>query len=147
MSDNKVVLKMLDQFNKVEDLKEFANAQYNTIIGQTKKINELETKVAELEVKNKRIENEANLNKPSDGKFETNDTETTCLIQLAIIKNNALGRELTLEETKKLEIFAKTLLLVRGKTPSMEERNKQSTKKLSNSELLSMMDEAMKLGE
>lgn len=148
MTDNKVVKQMLDRMDTVEDLKQFASAQYSTIIVQSQKINELETKIAELEVRNQQLETSATVNSAlSPNQLETSDTETACLVQIALLKNLAMNRELTLEECKKLEIFAKTLQMVRGKPTDEGKKKKEDTKRLSNDELLAMMDEAMKIGE
>ena len=65
-----------------------------------------------------------------------NDAEQICLIQLALINNYSMQRELTLEETKKAEIFTKTMILLRSKQDKQEVSNVGS---LSNEELIAAM--------
>ena len=38
MSDNKITNKILDNFDTVEELKDYASAQFSTILEQSKKI-------------------------------------------------------------------------------------------------------------
>lgn len=138
MSDN-ITNKILDSFENIEDLKEYSSSQYKTIISQSKKITELERKVEGLESKLFESEKKAIVNSALAIDPEgASDTETACLIQIAMIKGLAMNRELTLEETKKLEIFAKTLLLIRGKEVSVEEKRKEQGSKLTLEQLMQL---------
>lgn len=138
MSEQRIVNTILDNFNDVEDLKEYANSQYKTILTQSKKITELERKVESLESKLAEAEQKAavnsvlNLEQPEG----QSDTETTCMVQIAMLKGLAMNRELTLEETKKLEIFAKTLQLMKGKIT--EDKKEKSSPKLTTEQLLAL---------
>jgi hypothetical protein len=138
MSDE-ITNRILNNFNNVDDLKEYASSQYKTIITQSKKITELERKVESLESKLQESEKKVAVNSALslDQPEGSSDVETTCMIQIAMLKGLAMNRELTLEETKKLEIFAKTILAVRGKQAS-EEKKKESAPKLTTEQLLAM---------
>ena len=139
MSD--VINKTLDTFNDIQDLKEYSNAQYKTIVAQSKKISELERKLETSETKLAKSEQtntiSDSLNK--DQSQGTNgDGETICLIQLALLRAAAMVGELTLEETKKVEIYVKTLQLIKGKNPE-EKKAKDTGRKLTNEELIALM--------
>src|ERR1017187_1253186 len=114
---NDVTGKIVDSIKDFDDLKEYSNAQYSTIVAQSKKITELERKVETLETKITKSEQVNTVNSVLNPSQESkgSDAETICLIQLALLCGAAKNGELTLEETKKVEIYAKTLLLLRGK--------------------------------
>lgn len=128
-------LKILDTITNIEDLKEYANTQYKTIVVQTKKIHELEKSIEVLENKLKETENKSvTTSTLAIDAEEQTDTETTCVVQIAMIKGLAMNRELTLEEVKKLEILAKTLMLIKGK--NTEEKKKDNSANMSTEQLL-----------
>ncbi len=139
MSDD-ITNKILDSFSDVDDLKEYASSQYKTIITQSKKITELERKAEVLETKLADAEKKAAVASvfSIDQVEGQSDTEIACVIQIAMLKGLAMNRELTLEETKKLEIFAKTLLLLKGKAPSDAEKKKESGSKLTTEQLMAL---------
>jgi hypothetical protein len=141
---NDVTKKIVDSIKDFDDLKEYSNAQYATIVAQSKKITELERKLEACEAKLIKAEQSnivaSSLNPDQENKGS--DAETICLIQLALLCGAAKNGELTLEETKKVEIYAKTLQLLRGKP--VEDKKKQNTgKALSNEDLLKLMNSAL----
>jgi len=134
--------KLMERFAKnPEDLKQYADAQYKTILAQSKKIGELETANEELMKRLGEMSNQNATLKASEslsaGQFSTDDVETTCVLQLARIKELALHRELTLEESKKFETFSKVLRDHRGKP---DPKNKESIETMSSEDLLKLMD-------
>jgi len=139
MSDD-ITNKILDSFGSVDDIKEYASSQYKTIIAQSKKITELERKTEILETKladaEKRVAVSSALS--IDQPEGISDTETTCVIQIAMLKGLAMNRELTLEETKKLEIFAKTLQMLKGKIPTESDKKKESGSRLTTEQLMAL---------
>lgn len=137
---NNITDNILSNFNTVEDLKQYATSQYTTIIAQTKKINELERKVESLTSKLQEAEKQVAVSSALsiDQGEGTSDTETVCVIQIAMLKGLAMNRELTLEEVKKLEIFAKTLQLLKGK--AVDEKKKEQAPALSTEDLLKLVD-------
>lgn len=145
MSDNKITNKILDNFDTVEELKDYASAQFSTILEQSKKISRLEKELESIQEKLIKAEQSININSAlSPNQDKGSDAETTCLVQLAIIKANSMSRELTLEETKKLEILTKTLILARGKTVDQDKANKvKQVEAMSTEELLKMASEGI----
>jgi uncharacterized coiled-coil DUF342 family protein len=139
MSDD-ITNKILSNFESVEDIKEYASSQYKTIITQSKKITELERRAESLETKLADAEKRAAVSsslsiEQPEGQ---SDTETVCVIQIAMLKGLAMNKELTLEETKKLEVFAKTLQMIRGKPTSDSDKKRDVGTKLTTEQLLAL---------
>lgn len=137
---NAIVDKIIGGFDNTEDLKEYCSSQYTTIITQSKKIHEQDKRIETLEAKLVASEQKANIASAlSVDQVEGNtDAETICIVQLAILKGVAMSRELVLEECKKAEIFTKILMLLKGKTVSDETKKKETSRKLTTEELLSL---------
>jgi uncharacterized coiled-coil protein SlyX len=147
---NKSIDKMAAQFTSAEELQAYCDAQYKTIISLNKKLTENERELEKLrdEVELLRSQNttlnaQASVIERRDGsnQFQVSDEETTCMIQLAMIRSNAMQRELSNEEAKRFETFAKVLHLIRGKDVKKEE---DKLDKLSSDELLKLIDSTMK---
>lgn len=147
---NKSIDKMAAQFTSPEELQAYCDAQYKTIISLNKKLTENERELEKLrdEVEQLRSQNttltaQASVIEKRDGsnQFQVSDEETTCMIQLAMIRNNAMQRELSNEEAKRFETFAKVLHLIRGKEVKKED---DKLDKLSSDELLKLIDSTMK---
>lgn len=140
---NDSIDKMVESYTKSdEDKQAFMNVQTQTILNQSKEINRLKKEIEKLaeEVGRYTIENaqlKALAPKDNDNKFATSDEETICVVQLAILKNHSLAREMTMEEVKKTEILVKTLKEIRGKKVIEQE---DPVETLSNEDLLKMMD-------
>lgn len=140
MADNDTLDKLAETYSgDEEDAKAYQKAQSATIITQTRQINELRKKLEELSeqlekltIENTRLKALGNGTEIEKG----NDAETICLVQLALLNNYSMQRELTLEETKKAEIFTKTLILLRGK---QEKQEINTVGALSNEELMEAM--------
>jgi hypothetical protein len=138
MSDNNSIDKLAEAYaSDEEDAKIYQKAQASTIINQTRQINELRKKLEELSqqceqltIENTKLKALGNGTEIEKG----NDAEMICLVQLALLNNYSMQRELSLEETKKAEIFTKTMLLIQGKQPEKKEADGISG--LSNEQLL-----------
>ena len=143
MSEDKkeVTQKIVDTFTEIEDLREYSNSQYKVIVSQSKKISELERKLESTESKLAKAEQTNTvagaLNTDQTG-GSNDDGSTICLIQLALLRAAAMNGELTLEETKKVEIYVKTLQVIRGKNPE-EKKQKDTGRALTNEELIALM--------
>lgn len=144
MSDkNESIDKLADEYsNSDTDQKAYIKAQTSTIISQTKEMNGLKREIERLAKENERlvlenIQMRALAPSSSDSQFNTTDEETICIIQMAMLKNMAMTRELTMEECKKSEIYLKMLQSIRGKVIIKEE---EKMDKLSNEDLLKLMD-------
>lgn len=141
MADNNSIDRLADQYTDTDsDAKAYQKAQASTIVAQTRQINEIRKKLEEisrqceiLTIENTKLKALA----PASGLEATiPDEESICLVQLALINNMSMQRELTLEETKKTEIYSKVLQSIRGKKP---EEKEQSIGNLSNEDLLAAM--------
>lgn len=137
---NDVIDKMAEIYASDEsDAKEYQKAQQSVIITQTRQINELKKKLEEMsgQLEQLTIENtRLKTMNPTAEYDKGNDAEQICLIQLALLNNYSMQRELTLEECKKSEIYTKTLMLIRGK---QEKKEVDTIGTLSNEELMEAM--------
>jgi regulator of replication initiation timing len=138
---NDSIDKLAEQYTETEsESKGYIKAQQATIISQTKNINELRKKLEELsrQCETLTIENTKlkALAPASSLDAAIPDEESICLVQLALLNNMSMQRELTLEETKKTEIYSKILVTLRSKKPEKEENTISS---LSNEDLIAAM--------
>lgn len=144
MSDNKKnesIDQMAETYVRDErDEKAYIRALNSTIVSLNKEINGFKKEIEKLAAENERLLMENAQMKalnPSSGDFTTTAEETICLVQLEMLKNQAMSRELTLEETKKSEIFLKMLQSIRAKIAVADEGK---VEKLSNEDLLKFME-------
>jgi sulfur transfer protein SufE len=130
--------KMIASIQDVEDLKSFAESQYKTIVDLSKKLSRLEEEKKSLE---KLVENSVKQQSPRDPNDKTfeevSDEEVIARTQLKLLRDVAIERELTLEETKKAETFTKLLLNIKG--IDKKEKN-DSLKKLNDEDLLKLLE-------
>jgi hypothetical protein len=107
----------------MSDFDDFAK-RYQHVIELTaaqNRIKELEEKIVHLEgllAASVPIVSEQN---PVD--FFVSDEEAICQAQINILKRRALDKELTLEETKRLEILIKSLHVIRSKVKKKEPKD------------------------
>ena len=132
--------KMSAQFRDMAELQAYCSAQYQTIITLTKKINDLETKKKQLE---EMLMNSTPIIKENSSELQLlsqgTDEETICRIQLKILKDKCLqGDELTLEESKRAEIYPKLLVALKGGNKKEAEK---LADKLDDSQLLEFLKE------
>ncbi len=123
------------------DLIALSKAQSKTIVAQSKEITQLNKMKEQLEEEVKKLSTEVITLKATGGvapgqQFATSSSETICVVQLAMLEQLSMNRELTLEESKKVELFSKVLREERGKTAKEKEDSPAS---LSNEELLKAM--------
>lgn len=131
---NDTVDKMAEVYASDEDdSKAYQKAQASVVVNLTRQNNELRKKLEELasQIEKLTIEN-TRMKALGDGTSiePGNDAETICLVQLALLNNYSMQRELTLEECKKAEIYTKTLLSLRGKQDKKDEAPKISDEEL-----------------
>lgn len=144
--DNDSIDHLAETYTQTDsDAKAYQKAQSATIVSQTKEINslrkfkeQLEKEVEKLTIENVQMKA---LNPSATSQFEVSDEETICIVQIAILKNLAMQRELTLEECKKTEIYCKVLKEIRSKKSEKEEPGASA---LSNEDLMKAMNEMMK---
>jgi hypothetical protein len=145
---NKSLDQMAQQFNSIEELQAYSEAQYKTILNLNAKINDLNKQVEVLIQKNGELVRStalAETNAKGSSNFVVSDEEATCTIQIAMIKLNAMQRELTTDEVKRFEILSKVLHMLRGKDvdPNKKKEEKEISK-MSSAELIEYMDNSLK---
>lgn len=143
MSDKKELVDHVAELysNTDSDLIALSKAQSKTIVSQSKEITELKKQKEQLEEEVKRLATEnitlkAQSSAGGNQQFSTSSSETICVVQLAMLEQLSMNRELTLEESKKVELFSKVLRDERGKSLKTEE---DTPAKLSNEDLLKAM--------
>ena len=130
--------KSIQQYKDFETLQQFAQAQHTTIVQLSKKIQKIEDERDHLK---KLLESSVPILKEpgkeiAGSKFLTSDEEAICVMQLNKLRDISSERELTLEETRRVEIFSKILNAVRNAPKVIEVKTKQ----LSNEELLASIE-------
>lgn len=118
--------KTVAQYKDFEQLREFAQAQQTTIVQLSKKLQRVEEERDHLK---QLLESSVPIIKPEgaplDNKFLTSAEEAICAMQLEKLRDISLARELTLEETRRVEIFSKILATFRNVPKTIEIKSKQ----------------------
>lgn len=127
--------KMLANLKDFAELQAFAESQYKTIIEQSKKISKLEDDKKRLE----RQVKEASSIKPDGLQViqTVSDEELICRTQLKLLKEISAERELTLEESKKVDTFTKLLISI----SSPKKKDDKSTD-LKDDDLIKLLENA-----
>lgn len=131
--------KMAQQFKSISELQMYCDAQYQTIINLTKRINDLEAQKIHLE---KLLSESTPIVKENASEIqllaEGTDQETICRIQLKKLRDKSMnGEELTLEETKRVEIYTKLILSIEA---NQKKDPEDHSKKLDDGQLLTLID-------
>jgi len=121
----------VEKVKEYAELDAYSKAQTKTIIDLSKKLNEKDKEIQHLK---KLLEGSVPLIKePKDLiNFEANDQEYICRTEILKLKEISRERELTLEETKKLDIFCKILKDITNAPKTIEVKSR----KMSNEELM-----------
>lgn len=133
MADNEID-KTVAQYKNFDQLQDFAQALHLTNISLTKKIKKLEEEKKHLKELAPIPQNLPTTQDPN--KFLVSSTEVICTVQLDLLREVSLMRELTLEEAKRVEIFSKVLTSEKHKLKDIE----PPTKKMSDEELLKLAE-------
>jgi hypothetical protein len=148
MKKNNQLDKMAQQFSSIEELQAYSEAQYKTILNLNTKINDLNKQLEIVAQKNGELVRQlavAENGGSKDSNLSVSDEEATCVIQIAMIKINAMQRELLTDEVKRFEILAKTLHMLRGKEVDQNKKKEEKElAKMSSAELLEYMDKSLK---
>lgn len=141
------VSKLIEQYKSEDELKIFIASQYKQIIQLSKKVKESEEKIAELTKrlkdadKREILSGSTNLSTPAivgPGVKLLDDAKTISQVQLKMLKDQSFERELTLDETKRVEIFNKIL---NTEIPEKKEKPlKADAKVLSGQDLLKLVE-------
>lgn len=101
------------KFKNEAELLKFCEAQTSAILQLTKEKNELVEKVKHLESM-----------LMSENIFESvSDEESICLLELRKLHDLALQQQLTFEDTKKVEIYTKTLHSIKERKAKKKEKD------------------------
>lgn len=110
------IVSLEKKFESFKDLQAYADQQYKSLQIASQRIRELEAEVAHL----KDLLTGAI---PLTGEHPTEQViitpeEAICVAQIRILSDRALHKELTLEETKRLDLLVKNLNVIRNNNPS-----------------------------
>ena len=129
MADN--IDKSLDQYTTMDELRAYAQAQQ-------KVLSQLKSKIQKLEQENRSLIDKKPGTVPANNSSINNisDEETIAREQLFLLKNISRERELSFEETKKVEIYTKVLSTIKNTPKTIEVKAKQ----LTDAELLAAIE-------
>lgn len=126
---------MFAEMEKYAELKAYSDAQHRTILELNRTVNALEKETVELRrtVASTQIEDR----KEKDSlKQNLTDEQAICEMQLSILRDRSLEGELSLEESKKVEIFARLLLTLRNPGKKQD----SGVQKMDSTQLLKLID-------
>jgi uncharacterized protein YdcH (DUF465 family) len=103
------------KFESMSELQAYADSQYRVIIEQSKLISQLHSEVAHL----KSLLSSSELVDEKATKIIASTEQSICEIEIERLKETALQRGLTLEETKRLDLLVKNLLLSKEQSKSI----------------------------
>lgn len=139
MSDNDVINidKMIAKFKTEVELKTYCGVQFKTIEKLSKKLKEKEEETEHLKTL---LEKNTQLMSVSESGVltDTTDEEQICRTQLRLLRNQSMNRELTLEESKKVEIFVKLLL---NQIKIKDDEDVTKVKNMTSADLLKLVDD------
>lgn len=131
--DTKNITDLEEGFN---DLQQYSDAQFKTIV-------ELQKKIAELESQNNSLKSMLASNLPSlelpttDLSLGISNEQLICETQMLMLKEAAVMRPLSMEETKKFQIFSEVLEKVKERAP---EEAQARIAKVADVELLKIVE-------
>lgn len=126
---------MSDDLQNVAEMQAFLSAQQKTIIELNKKVNSLEQENIKLKKTIASTDLEAKKNDDKQFKANVSDEQAICEMQLSILRDRSIEGELTLEESKKVELFAKLLLQLRNP----EKKDEVKVKGMNSEDLLKLV--------
>lgn len=135
------ISQLTDQFRTFEELKVFCDSQFRQILNLTKKNKELEDQLKEskkvpLEINNLPALVQSPTSLAIAGAKPLEDAEIIAHVQLRLLKDLSLTKELNTDEAKRVEIFNRILKLP-------DEKNKPipaSSRSIPDAELLKAVD-------
>lgn len=106
------IITLAGKFKSQVELKEYCDNQF-------KLIGDLNRKVARLEEENEHLKQLLQQTVPVIAPLDVTNEQAICELQLERLKRAALDRELTLEETKKMDLLIKNLYLAKGQSTAI----------------------------
>jgi len=126
------ILQHILQIKEMNDLREYAQAQYNTIMQLNKKVQRLEEERDHLK---SLLEQTVPVIKPDQQIIEADtDQELICKLELQKLREISSIRELTYEECKKVEIYSKIL------GQKIDKKNEREVEKIDTKDLLKLVE-------
>ena len=118
-SNDKKVIDFTEKFKNQKELREYAKAQFVTLLSAN-------ARIKTLEAENDRLQQQVDaLSSKSDLLPKTTE-ENLCSIELNRLLEVAKGRAMTLEETKRMDLLVKNLYLAKGKNPPEKPKEDKS---------------------
>lgn len=127
--DTKNITTIEEGFNELQN---YSDNQFKAIV-------ELQKQIATLQAENQSLKTMLEQNLPSlnnDLSFQISNEELICLTQLQMLKDAAVMSPLTLEETRKFQVFSDVLTRIKAKSPSSQET---TVKNMSTEQLLTIV--------
>lgn len=103
---------LVDISSLAEGMKEYSDAQYRTLVVLQKENHQLKEEIDHLK---QLLASSSPLITSPTVKITVPTEQLICEIQINMLQDKAKDRELTLEETKRLEILIKSLYLIKDK--------------------------------
>lgn len=129
-----ISVKGIKDFKSVQDLKEYTKAQYSTIIALTEQLAEANNKIKNLE---SILQTGSGILTIDENTFKDSKSgEILCALEIEKLLSKAKMTELSLEDTKKLDLLMKNLYLVKN---HKKEDPKDADKDVPESELLALV--------
>lgn len=123
---------LIQEMKDMSELQEFTEKQYKTILELNRKVTELNIEISELKTSLAQS-GQGSLQLP--GADEKSSEQMICEVQLALLNNISMSRELTAEESKKVETYSKILAPIRANVKKAE----KPAEKISTAELLKLV--------
>jgi hypothetical protein len=131
---------LLTEFKDVSEWKEFAEAQNKSLVSLTKENEELKEKVKHLEsLLNQTVPVLQPERRPihiNNLQVTAEDAEMICALELASLKKAAMAAPLTLDESRRFQIYTNALKDLRAAPKSID----IPAKKMSDTELLKLVE-------
>ena len=123
---------MFAQFKDMAELQAYAQALNETIINLAKKIDTLEAENKKLKASSSLQIVPQSVAIQESKQFDIDDEEAICRMQLRRLREISMDREMTLEESKRVEIYTKLLQNMKNQPKTIV----VEAKRLSDKELL-----------
>lgn len=116
------IITLAGSFSDSKALSDYCNAQYLSIQSSVEKIKKLESEITHLQ---QLLASTTDLLPRTDKILKTPEL-AICEVQISILENRALQKELTLEEVKTFDLLVKNKLLLSGQPTTINGQKKNS---------------------
>ena len=128
------IITLAGKFKDVLELKAYCDAQYTTLETALSRVAELQAENTHLK---ELLSSTAPLIPPI-AKIEVSSEQAICEIQIKMLQEDAMHRQLTLEETKRLDLLVKNLYIIKGQLTSIPVDSTQLPDNISEAKLLEL---------